>query len=432
MLLAQVSDLRGRKEEARRFLKEATNAIEQNDEYFATAALRMPFENLRRNLYDIAIAFEYDDHKQDAWVYLQQYRSKLFLEFLKQMNPGVVRILDKAVDRSQVQQLIPDDLQTIEYVQLKDRLLIWLVSSDKFEPVAVDIDRGELEKKVSNFVERIAAQEDVQRTSEELYDLLIEPIAELLDPNRKIAIIPDQALHRLNFAALYSRQAKSYFLEQFEFGESPNMTTLLSGDQTSPPRVNAISFGSLQDTTNASSELQQLQKIYPVMQTFNRERAVKPSFLSAMNTASVFHFAGHSQDAANPLTSSILLDGDREGPNSVTALDIARHPMPRNSVVVLASCDSSVGNSRDGIGMRGLTSAFLISGAGSVVGSLWRVESDSTSQLVVQFHKNFATEHHSVAASLREAQLKFIREGRHKHPYFWSGFVVTGNTSVFR
>jgi CHAT domain-containing protein len=104
--------------------------------------------------------------------------------------------------------------------------------------------------------------------------------------------------------------------------------------------------------------------------------------------------------------------------------------MRQNSVVILASCDSSVGNSRDGIGMRGLTSAFLISGAGSVVGSLWLVESQSTSQLVIDFHRNFAEDKMPVAASLRNAQLALIKEG--KHPYEWSGFVVTGNLSALR
>ena len=114
----------------------------------------------------------------------------------------------------------------------------------------------------------------------------------------------------------------------------------------------------------------------------------------------------------------------------MTAVDISKRRMPASSVVVLASCDSSVGNSRDGIGMRGLTSAFLISGAGSVVGSLWLVDAESTSRLVLQFHKGFVRNRLPVAVALRKAQLEFIEEGA--HPYYWSGFVVTGNISALR
>ena len=191
-----------------------------------------------------------------------------------------------------------------------------------------------------------------------------------------------------------------------------------------------MSFGARTDNTGATNELRVLEEIYPDVRSFSGETALKPAFLSSLREASVFHYAGHSQDAADPLRSSVLLDGQREGPNSVTAVDISKRRMPASSVVVLASCDSSVGNSRDGIGMRGLTSAFLISGAGSVVGSLWLVDAESTSRLVLQFHKGFVRNRLPVAVALRKAQLEFIEEGA--HPYYWSGFVVTGNISALR
>ena len=83
--------------------------------------------------------------------------------------------------------------------------------------------------------------------------------------------------------------------------------------------------------------------------------------------------------------------------------------------------------------MRGLTSAFLISGAGAVVGSLWPVESNSTSDLMIEFHKAFAQENIPVAQALRKAQTEFLaRYPKRSHPYYWSGFVVTGNFSSLR
>jgi CHAT domain-containing protein len=250
-----------------------------------------------------------------------------------------------------------------------------------------------------------------------------------------LAIVPDQALHRLNFAALRSRATQKYLVEDYAILESPNLTTLLSAGPGSPSRGNVIAFGAQMDNTDANAEIVRVADYYPgKTRTFSGEAAMKPAFLSSMPGASIFHYAGHSQDAADPLRSAVLLDGQQEGPNSVTAVDISRQRMPRNAVVVLASCDSSVGNSRDGIGMRGLTSAFLISGAGSVVGSLWLVEADSTTDLVLRFHKNFASGKLSVVEALRKAQLDFIesRDRSRAHPYYWSGFVVTGNTSALR
>jgi CHAT domain-containing protein len=429
--LSKINAAHGRFDLARTQLRSATEVIENNDAYFAIAALRMSFENERRKLYEAAIEFEYNhDGKDAAWSYLRQYRSKLFLEFMRLMNPGIASIHSQVIRRGKIQTLIPSDLQVIEYVMLKDRLLIWLVSRDRFRSVEVEVSRADLEAKVGRFLERINNKGEVRPAAEELYTLLIEPIASQLDPKRTLAIIPDQALHRLNFPALYSATKKAFLIQEYTILESPNLATLLSGGGMPPSRGPAVAFGARTDNTGATRELRTLGQFYVGMQNFSGEAALKPAFLSSLGSASVFHYAGHSQDASDPLRSSVLLDGDREGPNSVTAVDISRRRMPPNSVVVLASCDSSVGNSRDGIGMRGLTSAFLISGAGSVVGSLWLVEAESTSRLVLQFHKGFATERRPVAEALRNAQLAFIQEGA--HPYYWSGFVVTGNTSALR
>jgi CHAT domain-containing protein len=344
------------------------------------------------------------------------------------MSAGLPGILDRAVGRHDVQRLIPADMQVVEYVLLEDRLLVWVLSRDKFVSVDVPASRDHIETKISELLTQTLRKADIERESAELYRLLIKPVESHLDPHRTLAIVPDLSLHRLNFPALYSASSKKYLVQQYASFESPNLTTLLSGSGR-PARAKAVAFGARTDNIGATRELRAVERIYGQMQTFNGQAAVKPAFLSVLGSASVFHYAGHSQDAADPLRSSVLLDGEREGANSVTAAEIARQKMPANSVVVLASCDSSVGNSRDGIGMRGLTSAFLIGGAGSVVGSLWLVESESTSRLVVEFHKHFA-QNIPVAAALRNAQLAFIADGI--HPYYWSGFVVTGNSSALR
>ncbi|HEU4796305.1 MAG TPA: CHAT domain-containing protein, partial [Pyrinomonadaceae bacterium] len=410
---------------ARETFRRAIEVIEVNDAYLATSVLRMPFESQRRDIYDMAIGFEYDQNsKEAAWDYAQRYRSKLFLEFLRQKNPNV---LDRAINRADAQQLIPENLQVLEYVVLKDRLLIWLVSRDKFFSVSVSVTRGDIEAKVSSFLADINRKKDIEKQSSELYRLLIEPVEAELDPKKTLAIVPDLALHRLNFPALYSAATEKFLIQQHAILESPNLTTLLSGQNGPRTHGKVVAFGARQDSVGAAEELHALKRIYGDIDTFNGPAALKPAFLLSLTGASTLHYVGHSQDAADPLRSSILLDGDREGPNSVTAADISNQKMPANSVVVLASCDSSVGNSRDGIGMRGLTSAFLISGAGSVVGSLWLVESESTSQLVLRFHKDFAAGTPAIVA-LRNAQLALIEKG--DHPYYWSGFVVTGNTSA--
>src|SRR5262249_7141084 len=88
--LAELDVLSAKIAEAAETYDGALRAIEDNDAYIAASGLRMSFENQRRNAYERVIAFT-NDHgrREETWRYLQNYSSKLFLEFLKKQSPAV-------------------------------------------------------------------------------------------------------------------------------------------------------------------------------------------------------------------------------------------------------------------------------------------------------------------------------------------------------
>jgi CHAT domain-containing protein len=435
MLMARSYAETNRIREAAEKFKEAIEVVENDDEYLKTEKLRVKFDDERRELYDSAIEFEYKHGSPDAaWTYLQQYRAKLFLEFLAQFDPRIEGIHTQALDRARVRKLVGNDTQVIEYVLLKNQLLIWLISDRFFTLHSIPVTRSEIEGKVQVVLQKLRKGDDVDSLLEDLGKTLIEPIAPLLDVKRTIAIIPDRVLHGLPFPALRRPGAKNYLIQDFPIVVSPSLTHLLATTAARPRRDTIVGFGSQNGASSERKEIEALKDIYPKATTTAGQDVNKAGFLAAMNTTAVFHYAGHSAtDAVDPLRSSILLDGNRYGPNSVTAVDISQQRLPTNAVVILSSCDSSVGNSRDGVGMRGLTSAFLIGGAGSVVGSLWPVEASSTADLMIRFHRSFAASQLPVAKALRQAQLTFLESfPERSHPYYWSGFVVTGNFSALR
>jgi CHAT domain-containing protein len=313
-------------------------------------------------------------------------------------------------------------------------MLIWVVSDKVFAVRAVKMNRSDIERNVEEVLQQLRGRGNADELIAELGSVLFEPIADLLDEKRTIAVVPDRALHGLPFAALRRPGSRRYLIQDFSVIESPSLTHLLATDPSPPSRAAIVGFGSQFDDSSELKELAALKAIYRDSTMLAGPSIDKPKFLAAMNTAPIVHYAGHSvTDAVDPLRSSILLDGNRSGPNSVTAVDISKQRLWKNALVVLSSCDSSVGNSRDGVGMRGLTSAFLIGGAGSVVGSLWPVETSSTSELMISFHRAFAGVQMPVARALRQAQLAFLESNPYRsHPYYWSGFVVTGNFSALR
>ncbi len=401
-LLAQTNSEMGQTGEAARRFREAIEIVENDDHYLQSEKLRVKFDDTRRDLYDSAVEFEYKRSAPDAaWNHLQSYRSKLFIEFLAQFDPNVERVHAEALDRSHVQKLIPADAQVVEYALLRDRLLIWVISKEVFTVRSVQVAREDVESKVRKVLQGLRNRDDVDSLLTDLGKLLVKPVA---------------------------------LLQEFPILISPNLTHLLLTKAVEPRRDRITGFGSQNGTSSELKELGALASIYPGSQTFAGRQAERSNFLSAISKAAVFHYAGHSaKDAVDPLRSSILLDGKSSGPNSITAVDIAQQRLPNNALVVLSSCDSSVGNSRDGIGVRGLTSAFLLGGAGSVVGSLWPVEASSTADLMIRFHRAFANSQMPIAKALQQAQLTFLESfPERSHPYYWSGFVVTGNFSALR
>jgi len=82
--------------------------------------------------------------------------------------------------------------------------------------------------------------------------------------------------------------------------------------------------------------------------------------------------------------------------------------------------------------MIGLTWALFVAGVPKAVVSQWKVRSDSTAELMVEFHRQLknSTEFGpltNVAEALRAAALKVKGDPRYRHPFHWGGFVVVGD-----
>jgi len=66
----------------------------------------------------------------------------------------------------------------------------------------------------------------------------------------------------------------------------------------------------------------------------------------------------------------------------------------------------------------------------SAVVSQWKVDADSTADLMIEFHKNLIAKM-SKAEALRRAELKLLKAGGKPglHPFYWAGFVVIGDAN---
>jgi CHAT domain-containing protein len=71
---------------------------------------------------------------------------------------------------------------------------------------------------------------------------------------------------------------------------------------------------------------------------------------------------------------------------------------------------------------------MMVAGVPSVLVSEWKVDSGSTTQLMLAFHRELRSGGvKSKAASLRNAALELMKRPDYRHPYYWAGFHLLGN-----
>jgi CHAT domain-containing protein len=140
----------------------------------------------------------------------------------------------------------------------------------------------------------------------------------------------------------------------------------------------------------------------------------------------VFHYAGHAVvDRIRPLQSYLALSPGTQADSTgaLTADAIQHSTFSSLRLVVLSACETARPSLANNFGMNGLTLAFLAGGAKAVIGSLWRVDDQSTRSLMVRFYKDFRNTG-DAASALQRAQIEMMQAPSiaARSPAAWSAF----------
>ena len=321
-----------------------------------------------------------------------------------------------------------------------ERNLISLTQSELPEGVSI-------ERPTTDVIAKVDSRRAYQPRLQQLYQLLIAPIAEHLptDPNAHVIFIPHRELFLVPFAALQDTEG-NYLIEKHTILTAPAIQVLdltrqqrqQLGDRESGagsedflivgnptmPEVTLEPEHSPQPLAplpNAELEAQAISQVWRA-QALIGDQASETEVIAKMPQSRIIHLATHGLlDEARGLESALALapSGNRDG--LLTAEEILALNL-QAELVVLSACNTGRGRIT-GDGVIGLSRAFISAGVPSIIVSLWMVRDAPTAALMTEFHQNLR-ETADKAQALRQAMLTMIADS--PNPKSWAAFTLIG------
>jgi CHAT domain-containing protein len=132
--------------------------------------------------------------------------------------------------------------------------------------------------------------------------------------------------------------------------------------------------------------------------------------------------------AQNPLLrSGLALAGGNvaQGDGILTALEASGLDLWGTKLVTLSACDTGVGEIRNQEGVYGLRRALVLAGAETLVMSLWPVSDYIARDAMVGYYTRLRAGL-GRGDALRQAKLAIRKHPARRHPYYWAGFIQSG------
>ncbi len=358
--------------------------------------------------------------------------------------------------------LLPDDRSVIiEYGVSEDRTYLFVISNDNGKPVlkahTVQIDSEKLAWRTEDFRSKLASGDlNVRSIGRELYDLLLGPARSQIGDKKNLIIVPDGPLWDLPFQALLPDKNR-YLIEQSAISYAPSSTALAEMKKRdrpeSRPRSDLIAFGNPAIATEKAGIFGQSmdRRLGPLPEAERMATTLEQMYGPARSRILVgadareeiakressnyriVQFAAHGVlNNTSPMYSYIVLaqnPGDGKEDGLLEAWEMKNLDL-RADLVILSACETARGKISNGEGVIGMSWAMFIAGASATVASQWKVESSSTTELMLEFHRQMLRGRGvSKAEALRRASVKLLRTHKYKHPYNWAGFVLIGDGS---
>lgn len=361
--------------------------------------------------------------------------------------------------------LLPDAKSVfLEFVVSDERAFAFVITKDgagtpALRVYSIEAGRRVLSAMTGNYRAAVASGDpDFQKQSRELYNLLMKPAVAQLAGKTNLIIVPDGPLWDLPFQALQD-ESNRYLIEQVAVSYAPSLTALNEMSKKAAAKrkgaeLELVAFGNPTINKATSDKVQrvfagatleplpeserlvvELGKMYGPVRSriYTGDRANEETAKSESPRFRIVQFATHGiLNGVSPMYSYLVLaqNGSSTAEDGLIEAWEMKELNLRADVVILSACETARGRISNGEGVIGMTWALFIAGTPTTVASQWKVEPSSTTELMLEFHRQILSRRPPTKAeALRRSSLRVMRNPRYRHPLFWAGFVIVGDAS---
>ncbi|ARA94517.1 hypothetical protein AWN76_016025 [Rhodothermaceae bacterium RA] len=313
------------------------------------------------------------------------------------------------------------------------RSLAYIVHADGVHLQRLEVDDETVREAVRFFRSQISTGEGTpgtgwQPTARRLYADLVAPLLPALPPGiRHLHLVPEGALHYLPFAALQDEQGR-FLVERFSLSVVPSATVLALSRRRNPRRWRSMLL--VADPAGRLPGARQEVRAIAARATSRRivlegARATQANLEERAPAYDILHLATHGQFVSQAPWRSYLELAD--GPFHVDEIGRLRLDA---YLVTLSACETALSGGLlsdipDGDEWIGLNQAFLAAGTPTVMASLWAIDDEVSSPLMIGFYDRLGPE--GKAHALATMQRRFIQDPATRHPFYWAAFTVIGD-----
>jgi CHAT domain-containing protein len=361
-----------------------------------------------------------------AYAVAERARARTLYEQL-----GTSASLPRTNDIHEIQKRLGDDAVIVEYQLLPAGLAIFCLDRRSLTAVRTNTDAAALRKITAALVTSVRTGRTAagRKAAADAWQLLLAPVANRIDGARRLIIVPDRFLHAIPFPALFDVRTNEYIIEKHELVLSPSGSfagVVAQPLQTTPALIvgnPTDEAGTQPRLPRAEAEARKIARLHRANVLLGDD-ATRTAILAAAAESALIHYAGHALSADDRNENQLVLAG-RGGERLLHASEIARLPLTRTSIVVLAACGTLRGNTERVEGIPSLARAFMAAGVPTVVGTLWDIPDESSAPLFLAFHQRLR-QGLNPAAALRDAQIAQIRRSTRPDDMTWATIAIIG------